>query len=130
MQSILQLRRMRQSLAGNVDPERAGHLTTETDSDSTPTAENKPTHLPDGIEVQAIKTHEGDSSLVFVVSWTGQDDPMNPHNWSKFKRVICTLLVSFICFICVMASSIDAAIAPQAAQEFGVSPVVESLATG
>jgi hypothetical protein len=40
------------------------------------------------------------------------------------------LLVACITFVCMNASSIDSTIAPQAAKEFGVSLVVESLATG
>ena len=70
------------------------------------------------------------SNQTILVSWDDSSHDMNPRNWSSFKRAGCTLLVAAVCFVCMCASSIDAAIAPQAAKEFGVSAVVESMATG
>lgn len=70
------------------------------------------------------------SNRTILVAWDDTSHDMNPRNWSSFKRAGCTLLVAAVCFVCMCASSIDAAIAPQAAKEFGVSDVVESMATG
>jgi hypothetical protein len=84
----------------------------------------------DGVVAQEHTSAKGERSQIFVVGWTCDKDENNPHNWTKAKRVACTLLVACITFVCMTASSIDSTIAPQAAKEFGVSPVVESLATG
>lgn len=67
---------------------------------------------------------------VFVVNYVSDTDPMNPHNWSLSKRITATLLVATIAFIVGFASSVDSAAAAQAAAEFHVSDVTESLATG
>ncbi|RSL70859.1 hypothetical protein CEP53_001734 [Fusarium sp. AF-6] len=66
---------------------------------------------------------------IFVVTWQGEDDKLNPRNWSVVKRIVVTFEVSLISAAVVIASSIDAT-ALQAAEEFGVSHVVESLAKG
>lgn len=73
---------------------------------------------------------ESRESRVFVVGWAGKNDPLNPKNLSPFLRVITTAIVGAIAFIVTVASSIDIAVLPQAAAEFGVSEVVESIATG
>jgi hypothetical protein len=95
----------------------------------TPDSDDLVPHL-DGVVAQRRTTLKGEQSQVFVVGWTCDKDRNNPHNWTKAKRVGCTLLVAYIAFVCMAASSIDSAVAPQAAEEFGVSLVVESFATG
>ncbi|KAL2063303.1 hypothetical protein VTL71DRAFT_5108 [Oculimacula yallundae] len=67
---------------------------------------------------------------VFVVGYESEKDPMNPHNWSLRTRIGATILIASIGFIVGFASSIDSAALTQAAEEFGVSEVAESLATG
>lgn len=84
----------------------------------------------DGVHVRDRTTHEGKGQQVLVVGWAGDDDPNNPRNFSTTKRALTTLLVAAVAFVVTAASSIDSAILPQAAAEFGVSEVVESLATG
>lgn len=74
------------------------------------------------------RTSEGHQ--VFVVGWTGSDDPLTPYNWALARRVGATLQISLIGLLLTAASGIDAAVLPQAAQELGVSHVAESLATG
>jgi hypothetical protein len=83
-----------------------------------------------GIHARDRTTREGKGSKVFVVGWEGEDDPLNPRNYSTITRVGLTLVLASISFVVTAASSIDTAIIPQAAAEFGVSEVVESLATG
>lgn len=83
----------------------------------------------DGIEARDRTTKEGKGERVFVVGWS-ENDPANPHSWSLTRRAVCTINVAFIAFTCLVSSSIDSAVAPQAAADFGVSAVVESLATG
>jgi multidrug resistance protein len=70
-----------------------------------------------------------DRETVFVVNYESEKDSMNPHNWSYAKRIGATIMIASIGFIVGFASSIDSAALPQAAAEFGVSEVVESLST-
>ena len=55
---------------------------------------------------------------------------MNPKNRSVARRVGATVIIAAIAFVVTAAYAIDTAILPQAAAEFGVSAVVESIATG
>ncbi|KAI9706157.1 MAG: hypothetical protein M1820_004918 [Bogoriella megaspora] len=83
-----------------------------------------------GIHVRQRSTREGGTGKVFVVGYESDTDPLNPHNWSKVKRFAVTFLVAGIGFVVGVASSIDSSALTEAAQEFGVSEVVESMATG
>nr|POE79843.1 putative efflux pump kojt [Quercus suber] len=83
-----------------------------------------------GIDVRRRTTGEGGSGNVFVVDWHGLDDPNSPHNWSSAsQRAPCTILVAAIGCVVGIASSIDSSALMEASQEFGVSEVVESMAT-
>ncbi|KAM0162969.1 hypothetical protein ACHAQE_003544 [Botrytis cinerea] len=73
---------------------------------------------------------EGPRETVFVVGYEGSKDHMDPHNWSLWRRGFCTIMIASIGFIVGFASSIDSAALTQAAEDFGVSEVAESLATG
>jgi multidrug resistance protein len=77
-------------------------------------------------------THEKppERETVFVVSFESDSDAMNPHNWSYATRIFATIMIAWIGFIVGFASSIDSAALTQAAADFGVSEVTESLATG
>ena len=83
----------------------------------------------DGVEVRDGTTKEGRNNQVFVVHFA-HNDPDNPQNWSVTSRVLCILQVAMIGFLTLTSSSIDAAVAPQAADALHVSEVAESLATG
>lgn len=83
-----------------------------------------------GIEVRRRTTREGGDGNVFVVGYESPDDPNDPHNWSTWRRLGCTVPIAGIGAVVGFASAIDSAALPQAAKEFGVSEVVESLATG
>lgn len=87
-------------------------------------------HSLTGIHARDRLTHEGKGEQVFVVGWEGDSDPLSPRNWSTPKRVGVTLQISAIAFAVCAASSIDAAVVPQAAAEFGISEVAETMATG
>lgn len=73
-----------------------------------------------------LKDNE-DGSKYYLVGFESDDDPTNPHNWPMGRRVVATGLLIMIAFVCTAASSIDSAVAVQAAEEFGVSEVVEAL---
>lgn len=78
----------------------------------------------DGISVQKAKNGE----KFYKVDWESESDPQNPRTWSTSQRMTTTLVLVAIAFVVTAASSIDSAIAPQAAKYFGVSDVTESLA--
>ncbi len=83
-----------------------------------------------GIEIRRRTTTEGGDGDVFVVGYEGDEDPNDPHNWSLLIRIRCTFTIALIGCVVGVASAIDSPALPQAAKEFGVSEVVESLATG
>lgn len=87
-----------------------------------------------GVSVRRKKTSEGadpsSNEKVFVVDFEGGDDPLNPHNWSLMLRIRATIFIALIAFIVGFASSVDSEALIPAAAEFGVSEVVESMATG
>ncbi|KAJ4321127.1 hypothetical protein N0V94_003074 [Neodidymelliopsis sp. IMI 364377] len=85
-----------------------------------------------GIAVRDRHTNEGgpDAGKVFVVAFEGDHDPSKPQNWSYTKRICATAMIASIGFVVGVASSIDSPATSRAAQEFGVSDVVEILATG
>lgn len=68
-----------------------------------------------------------DGSKYYLVSWESDDDATNPHNWSLHRRIGAIFLLIAVAFVCTAASSIDSAVAVQAAKEFRVSEVVEAL---
>lgn len=84
----------------------------------------------EGIHARDRMTHEGKGSKVFVVCWENATDPLNPQNKSLATRLSTTMTVACLAWIVGAAASIDVAVMPQASKEFGVSHVVESLATG
>ena len=43
-----------------------------------------------GIDVRDRSTKEGGDGKVFVVGYEGEDDMMNPHNWSFLTRIAAT----------------------------------------
>jgi hypothetical protein len=81
-----------------------------------------------GIDV--LEHHRHVSGKAFIVGFEGDHDPLKPRNWSLVKRILFTANVGIIALVVGTAASIDSAAIPQAAAEFGVSEVVEALATG
>ena len=83
-----------------------------------------------GVQIRKRSTKEGGEGDVFIVGYHNDKDPLNPHNWGYGVRIWITFLVASIGFVVGFASSVDSMALPQAAAEFGVSEVAESLATG
>ncbi|EMC98681.1 hypothetical protein BAUCODRAFT_30946 [Baudoinia panamericana UAMH 10762] len=83
-----------------------------------------------GVNIRKRTTKEGGEGDVFVVGFEGENDALNPHNWSYWYRIPCTLLVAAIGCVVGIASAIDSSALQAAARDFGVSEVVESMATG
>ena len=59
-----------------------------------------------------------DSNDPNLVSWDGPDDPANPLNWSSWLKFTNFALVSGLCFIIPLASSMFAPGIPQVMEEF------------
>lgn len=83
-----------------------------------------------GIDVRRRTTKDGGDGNVFVVGYEDENDPNDPHNWSTWVRIRCTLTIAGIGIVVGFASAVDASAIPQASKDFGVSEVTESLATG
>ncbi|KAB8213824.1 major facilitator superfamily domain-containing protein [Aspergillus novoparasiticus] len=97
---------------------------------------DKPPINPSADPLNRSVTTEGDEddtsdvSKAIIVGFQPENDPMNPREWSFGKRLMVTIVVSFMGVIVGWSSSIDSGIIPQYAEEFGVSEVVASLPTG
>jgi hypothetical protein len=62
-----------------------------------------------------------------ALDWDGPDDPGNPHNWPKSKRIYHTIIPAAIAFTCANGSSIIVPGRTSLMQEFGVSSEVALL---
>lgn len=108
-----------------------GILTDGEPNDVVPTTTRYSQRTAIGFSLSGIQVREnGDTGKLFIVEWDGEDDPLKPRNYSNAHRIAITLMVSSIAFAVGGASSIDSAIIPQAAAEFGVSEVAEALCVG
>ena len=65
-----------------------------------------------------------------MVGYEGDNDPLNLHSWSYWTKAIVMMMIAAFEFVVGVASSIDSSAIREAAAEFGVSEVAESLATG
>lgn len=82
------------------------------------------------VTTKPSEDNDSDITKAIVVEFEPTYDPMNPRDWSFGKRLMVTIVVSFMGVIVGWSSSIDSGIIPQYAEEFGVSEVVASLSTG
>ncbi|KAI5927548.1 MFS general substrate transporter [Camillea tinctor] len=61
-----------------------------------------------------------------TVSWDGDDDPENPHNWPAWRINTYAALLSLLAFLIPLASSIIAPAVPAIMEEFGSDSTVLS----
>lgn len=73
--------------------------------------------LEKGSDVNTISADDGpqDPNIVW---WDGESDPQNPMNWSGFLKGTNIVIVSALCFIVPLASSMFAPGIPQVMAEF------------
>jgi len=64
---------------------------------------------------EEVSTEEDDSNVVW---WDGPDDPQNPLNFKPWKKVLNIALVSAICFVTPLGSSMFAPGVPELMKEF------------
>ncbi|SPJ80341.1 related to multidrug resistant protein [Fusarium torulosum] len=70
-----------------------------------------------------VGSEEEDPNLV---TWDGPDDPSNPHNWTRHKKWLSTILVSCFTFISPVSSTMLAPALPDLATEFNISSDFET----
>jgi hypothetical protein len=90
-------------------PHRASHHSRSSD--------DNPTAKPDVERGKAVEvsSEESDPNVVF---WDGPDDPQNPLNFSSSVKIMIIGLVSAICFVTPLASSMFAPGVPLLMEEF------------
>lgn len=67
---------------------------------------------------------------IIVVTFEGDCDPMDPHNWSMAWRVWSTIVVSSISFLALWLSTIDATVLTSTMRLFQNSFELETVPTG
>ncbi|KAL4968078.1 MFS transporter [Aspergillus stella-maris] len=120
MAALIQYRALRASVHSHLQEHSTHHDQKETENAPVADYTSIPGITPD-------TDHAGNP--YFCVSWDSASDPLNPQNWSTPRRIGATLSVCAIALVTTMASSIDSAVITNAAHEFGVAEVTESLAT-
>lgn len=77
-----------------------------------------------------VEKQEGSSEPLYVlVGFDGEDDPLDPMNWSLSYKWLVTGVVSITSFIVTGASAIDTEVVPQIMSDFGISEEVALLGT-
>ncbi|KAJ5827238.1 hypothetical protein N7447_004001 [Penicillium robsamsonii] len=75
------------------------------------------------IPIAPKKTIDG----TILVDWYYTDDPENPHNWSRRKRILVTTLICLYTFVVYSTSAIYTPSTEGVMKEFGVSTLVATL---
>lgn len=70
------------------------------------------------------------NNKMIVVTFEGDTDPMDPHNWSFTRRVLVTLLLSFLQAVVLWSSTIDATALVSTRQLFKTSNEIQTIPTG
>jgi Major Facilitator Superfamily len=92
-------------------------------SRSKTTLNGSQTHLSRHKSIRRLTSTEDPN----LVTWKGDDDPLNPLNWSKRKKWLSTILVSSFTFISPIASTMVAPALEDIADEFGISTSIEKV---
>lgn len=71
--------------------------------------------LEKGASTKDVGYTENDPNIVW---WNGDDDPENPYNWSRLRRVTICVLISVLTFVTPLASSIFAPGVPELMVDF------------
>ncbi|EGC49113.1 caffeine resistance protein [Histoplasma capsulatum var. duboisii H88] len=63
----------------------------------------------------------GESAESSIVDWDGPDDPMNPHNWPRTKKIGIVVVIAMITFLTPLGSSMFAPATAEVMSEFKTS---------
>ncbi|KAL1961145.1 hypothetical protein VTO42DRAFT_3090 [Malbranchea cinnamomea] len=92
--------------------------------------------VPPSISIEDAEKAPGTTAAGFrcqedpnLVEWSGESDPENPMNWSLARKWYTTMMLSMLTFCITFSSSIFSQATQVAADEFGVSTTVTTLAT-
>lgn len=75
----------------------------------------------------AHSTTPGSEPDPFLVDWNGPDDPENPINWKRFKKVVMVMQIMFLTTVTYMGSSIYTPGQQEIQDQFHVGHVVATL---
>ena len=67
---------------------------------------------------------------LIVVTFEGEDDEMDPHNWTLMRRTLVTLLTALMGCVIFWSSTIDATALPETRKLYQTSFEVQALPTG
>lgn len=62
-----------------------------------------------------------------LITWTGPDDPLHPHNWPAYRRRTSTILIAMFAFIAPMASTMLAPALHEIRDDLDVETDVEEF---
>lgn len=144
MQSILQYRAMQRSVRSRLDLLNSSSMTGEKSTLASPSRkrnheslqEQRTTFKQDFAapnQEQRASQPEKDPETAtdfIVVSFEAHDAQHNPQNWSIRRKLFTTIVILGAGLSGGWASGNDSTIIQEAAKDFGVSDVVESLSTG
>ena len=104
-----------------VDLETGQHFSTGEDA-NTMTTKDESTN-----EKSELSDLDGAAAQSSFVDWDGPEDPSNPMNWSKPRKLAGVLTLCALAFVSSCASSIFAPASIPIAEEFHVSNTVANL---
>lgn len=76
-------------------------------------------------DVESVKRNK-----VIIVTFEGDCDTMDPHNWTLTRRMFTTILTSLTGFVIFWSSAIDATAYTTTKKVYGTTPVIQALPTG
>ncbi|KAI2012860.1 hypothetical protein LOZ52_003712 [Ophidiomyces ophidiicola] len=86
-----------------------------------PTA-GSPPDVEQGVSDQEQDEEAKDDNLV---TWSGPDDPVNPLNWCRRRKWVCTMIIALFAFVSPVSSTMLAPALPDISREFRVTSSME-----
>jgi hypothetical protein len=75
-------------------------------------------------------TESAKNNKLIVVTFEGETDPMDPHNWSLKRRVLTTIITSLTACVIFWSSTIDSTALPTTKKLFHTTFEIQTLPTG
>ncbi|KAK8118244.1 MFS general substrate transporter [Apiospora kogelbergensis] len=79
--------------------------------------------------VTATRPAEDNGSVTYTVGWK-DEDPLNPQNWTLFRKWEVTFAVCLLTLAITLVSSIDAPVSLEFNEHYGVGAIAGSMTTG